>query len=548
MMKKNTRPIRADIQELSNLSRQTHDSIHEQINFLLQQILSKKLPEQASQIKNLHDDALFLCAYPANEAIRLNAEQVLKKIVKHIIAIRKDKNDLFLYNSGIPGAKICASFSYVLNDWLLNRFKTAVSLDSFESDTVFLQTLLNNQIEPIMQETLTDERSSWDFFKRANIPGDDDPHLLFKWLMQHMKQLPLSPTIRDTLFAQWGVYTTWNTETSMPSLTNSRIKSNPFYQKEAFLKHADPTKSFEEIKPRRINLQINEQRKIVDIARGVLCALLRETDTFTNVNPNEIELWDMGRGVQIALFYMKPEYKMALETYAGYLLFKNGVPCSYGGAWILNKQAGFGVNVLPPFRGGESADLVCRLLTLYRHRFQSESFIVDPYQIGRHNDDGIRSGAFWFYYRLGFRPQQKPLYDLAKSEWEKITENRKYRTSPKILRQLAHATMALGTPSVNINKIADFVSKHVRNRYEGMPENAHKVISAYLEQKGMNKSLIKKAKPLLNLLDAYGMANWNKKDTFKIIEICALKANAEAMFTQKVLENQTFKNIFESEV
>ena len=31
-------------------------------------------------------------------------------------------------------------------------------------------------------------------------------------------------------------------------------------------------------------------------------------------------------------------------------------------------------------------------------------FVVEPSQFGGTNKEGLLSGAFWFYYRLGFRP------------------------------------------------------------------------------------------------------------------------------------------------
>ena len=43
------------------------------------------------------------------------------------------------------------------------------------------------------------------------------------------------------------------------------------------------------------------------------------------------------------------------------------------------------------------------LLKLFRERMGVTSFSVDPYQLGRENEEAIDSGAFWFYRKLGFR-------------------------------------------------------------------------------------------------------------------------------------------------
>ena len=41
--------------------------------------------------------------------------------------------------------------------------------------------------------------------------------------------------------------------------------------------------------------------------------------------------------------------------------------------------------------------------TALRLAFGCTSFSIEPYQLGRDNDEGIESGAWWFYRKLGFR-------------------------------------------------------------------------------------------------------------------------------------------------
>ena len=46
------------------------------------------------------------------------------------------------------------------------------------------------------------------------------------------------------------------------------------------------------------------------------------------------------------------------------------------------------------------------MLAMLHHVLGAASFTLDPYQLGgKGNDDGIESGAWWFYYKLGFRPR-----------------------------------------------------------------------------------------------------------------------------------------------
>jgi hypothetical protein len=101
-----------------------------------------------------------------------------------------------------------------------------------------------------------------------------------------------------------------------------------------------------------------------------------------------------------------------------------------------------GFNLYYTFRQGETAWLYGRLLKLFRERYGVTTFVIDPYQIGHENSEAIESGAFWFYYKLGFRPEAPPIAALAEREQKKIAVRPGYRSSPATLRKLAEGTMA----------------------------------------------------------------------------------------------------------
>jgi hypothetical protein len=76
------------------------------------------------------------------------------------------------------------------------------------------------------------------------------------------------------------------------------------------------------------------------------------------------------------------------------------------------------------------------------HHFTgATAFSLDPYQIGHENEEGIQSGAFWFYRKLGFRPTRRKLMALAEKEEQKIATRKGYRTPPRTLRELANGPM-----------------------------------------------------------------------------------------------------------
>ncbi len=100
-----------------------------------------------------------------------------------------------------------------------------------------------------------------------------------------------------------------------------------------------------------------------------------------------------------------------------------------------------GLNLYYTFRDGETAWLYARTLNLMHHFLGVTSFAIDPYQIGYQNEEGIKSGAFWFYRKLGFRPTDREALQLVEKEEQKIATRKDYRTSASTLRKLAESPM-----------------------------------------------------------------------------------------------------------
>jgi hypothetical protein len=182
-------------------------------------------------------------------------------------------------------------------------------------------------------------------------------------------------------------------------------------------------------------------RDIILSSKLILASYFRETDPITHAL--SVKHITSPSGFDIMLFSMEPKRRLALESYIGYMVYRNGVACAYGGGWLFLKQCKIGINVFPYLRGGASSVLFKELLLTYKQLFRIETFIVEPYQFGRNNPDGIKSGAFWFYYKHGFRPMDDGLNEIARVEWEKIKSDKNYRTSRLILLKLAQGDMVL---------------------------------------------------------------------------------------------------------
>ena len=202
---------------------------------------------------------------------------------------------------------------------------------------------------------------------------------------------------------------------------------------------ATPLSSIERLSRRRA-------AQVVDTARCALAARCREVNAMTYPNLDEVWWCDLGEGVALAVIGIAPEHRLGLETNTGYLLLANGIPIGYGGVTPLFRQANTGINVFDPFRGGEASYLWAQMLRAFHTLYGSNRFVINAYQFGAGNAEAIRSGAFWFYYRLGFRPALAATRTLAAREASRIASNRKYRSDARTLRALASCDLYLDLP------------------------------------------------------------------------------------------------------
>jgi hypothetical protein len=123
------------------------------------------------------------------------------------------------------------------------------------------------------------------------------------------------------------------------------------------------------------------------------------------------------------------------------MIYKNGVPIGYFEGLSLFERMEGGFNLYYTFRDGETAWLYAQILNVMRHFTGVTAFSIEPYQIGYENEEGIESGAFWFYRKLGFRPTEPEALELAEKEEQKIATRKGYRTSARTLRKLAESPM-----------------------------------------------------------------------------------------------------------
>src|SRR3989304_2951445 len=114
---------------------------------------------------------------------------------------------------------------------------------------------------------------------------------------------------------------------------------------------------------------------------------------------------------------MRPLDRMPLEVNYSALLMKNGVPIGYGIAVLFFDQCEIAINVFDTFRSAEASVIFDHFFRVFYHHFGGRAFLMRRWQVGYENEEGLQSGSFWFYFKLGFRPIDPKTNALALEEW-----------------------------------------------------------------------------------------------------------------------------------
>ncbi len=409
---------------------------------------------KAAELTKLHSALCFIRAFPDSAGHYRLVRKELGSMERRVEALSRAEQAK-LTDSGIIGTPVHYEYSYEVANWLARKVPGAVSIDWEDTDDPpGLDQILAQLIRPSEDEYLDSGLVSgkeWIELASENTRGTD-----FDWLIAQLGE-EQNLSMWAQLYNQTELWLAWD-------LSSSRFSKslNTFPVKQVAFRHNGmrrplgspkreimrPVESVGRLTPR-------EGAKMIDVAMAALAVRHRETLHFNYANPREVYLADIGDGVVIAIFGLRERHRYPIECTMGYLLLSNGVPIGYGGGSILFKQNNIGLNIFDEYRGSEAAFLWVQVMRAYHHVTGCTRYIANAYQFGGGNDEALKSGAFWFYYRLGYRPVEKKIRKLAKREFVKIKRNRNYRSDIKILRRLASCDMHLTLPGAKPSDLID---------------------------------------------------------------------------------------------
>ena len=399
------------IKHLRTLRHVFGENAEREKRLLLEQLRTVRLTTHA-QVNALHEDLLFICAFPGASSTRALARRMLAGIGERLNRLASSQRRA-AEDSGIAASATRHVFPYSIVQWLARTARDDLEIDWRNFDDP-------SRLDGFVGLLLCDaEREAFDggeFTTREwiRLARRADARTDLEWLM---KAASASPALASRLADEWDdaeVPLEWRLRDSRWSATHNRLAGVPASYRTQMRRPAadviaDVARPLESIE----RLSRSRARRVVAAARAALAARCREVNAMTYPNVDEIYWCDLGEGVALAVIGIARDQRLTLETNTGYLLFANGVPIGYGGVTPLFRQANTGINIFDPFRGAEAAYLWTQMLRAFHTLYGSRRFVINPYQFGAGNAEAIQSGAFWFYYRLGFRPAHAKTRTLA---------------------------------------------------------------------------------------------------------------------------------------
>ena len=474
-----------------------YDSESESIKNKLLDELSKKKLITSSNFEDYQNTLLFIIAHPSNELILNKAEKELTRLSNVIKKANKTTLDK-LKNTGLPYTQTLSTFTHDLLKWYSTDANITLKIDSLYKSSICLSDALQFTL-PILEKEITSiGYKNKALFETLKIKKENQ----FQFLLSEFDKLEEQPFIKDYLFNGLHLYMKMLPKNQLFSKAYNRIKPKNYFYHSEVIKQFDQVELLNKKLPPEKKFSNSELKNTLSVIKNSLTLLQRETDPVTYLDEKSFRLYELERGISIAIYGITASRQLPLESYVGYTLLKNGLPAAYGGAWVFGKRSLFGINIFEPYRGGESGYMMCQLLRVYRQAFGVDYFEVEPYQYGLDNPEGISSGAYWFYFRFGFRSLDTELNKLSLNEFEKIKSQKGYRSSEETLLRFTESNIALnmgkGIP-LTIAEVREKATQLIAEKYQGNRLMAEQeIIKNFIKKAGVKKTYSKEQKKMLS--------------------------------------------------
>lgn len=425
------------VQDLHDVSHRFDSDANARKLQLLQGLRTRSLTSSKG-LPLYHQTLLFISAHPPNRALLAIVEGELRRLAAFMKQHRTGQA-AHLQNEGLPFADTVTRFSHDCLRWLLEHPHCRVRVEPIGEPTIDYNALLRLTLPSLEWNETTASLGNDQLLDTLHVAKNRR----LEFIVNELSRFDGEPFLKDHLFDALDLYVRVSPSDRRFSKAYNRLPMDGVYYQTELARHFDVMALVNRRLPAPRRLEAPDRAEVIGVIRNSFVLTGRETDPGTYLDERSLRLYDLERGLSVAIYGMTPPRQLPLESYVGFTLFKNGLPAAYGGSWLLGERANFGMNIFEPFRGGESGMMMSQVLRLYRGLFGVAYFEVDAHQFGLDNPEGITSGAFWFYYRHGFRPIDRALYHRAEQERERLSRRSGLRTSAKMLRGFTGSNVAL---------------------------------------------------------------------------------------------------------
>ncbi|MEW5797081.1 MAG: hypothetical protein AB1772_12090 [Candidatus Zixiibacteriota bacterium] len=481
MPKARPKPTSELLQQLKELrSSFESDATAQKIAILTR--LSRTSLLKPSELTAYHDLLLFLRAFPDSPKIARIAERELRQFGQRVDRYKlhsRDNRGRRLANTGMARTETTHPYSYEMT-WRLHA-KYADFMDvGPDADSDDLSAKLQNFFPFVaawQENDALENDDDFDIEKWLEMARGRNTRSRLQELVKLLSSSDLPVELRQYFYDDLDLPVLWKLGDSAASRTLARLPAHTiYYQHTPFLRRTTDLRAelAKPASPLRL-LSLRDGRVYVQAINEALAVRNRELFPITFANPAEVYLVEPGRGLQILIYGMLPDVRLPLETNFGAMLVRNGIAVGYGVAATLFDRVEIAINTFPAFRGGESSFAIEQFFRLFYHHFGSRAFVVRKTQMGYDDDEALRSGAFWFYYKLGFRSVNPRVRRLADREYTKIRSRANYRTPLKTMKRLSKGdvffhwdpNMMNNWQELSVADLGYAVTRLLAQRYDG---------------------------------------------------------------------------------
>ncbi|MDZ7652520.1 MAG: hypothetical protein U5L03_08230 [Burkholderiaceae bacterium] len=397
--------------------------------------------KSAAAVQRLHELLCFLRAYPDDAAVAAQVERMLARFAQRAdLRVHRDE----LAATGIAGTTQWFPYFWPTARWAVERWPALLQFDRSDKEAADnLLKALPLLASPLEAAAIKERRL--DGFAAIDRLRGKQTDAAF--VVRRVAALPASEPLREAIYdainpschLQPGRSVPGRSAATMtPSRTLDRLPVKPAYRTAPFTAGRADLRAELERAPRAFRcLSLRDGARVIDLARRALAVRERDLDAFAWGNERDVWWVDDFDGRAYALIGMQPARRAPVAAIYGTLYLQNGVPVGYGQSDHVGRACALSFNLFDTFRGSEASHVLARVMAALHAVFGAASFSVEPYQLGQDNDEGIASGAWWFWLKHGFAPREAEALKAARAEQQRSARNPAHRSSEDTLRQLA---------------------------------------------------------------------------------------------------------------